>query len=117
MHSGLLWTGLNGVIAWESGEFGVEIQLHVVGDGDLAGLLIADGVHIETRAFGSDTVDARSAGGKRSRPLSRGFENSFIPSDENVAVPAIACVWYTDQVRRWIRGIRGKKKEGCKTYQ
>lgn len=56
LHNGLLWVGLNGFIAWESREFGVEIQIYVVGDGDLAGLLIA---HIENRVFGSDTVNAR----------------------------------------------------------
>lgn len=59
LHNGFLWVGLNGFIAWESREFGVEIQIYVVGDGDLAGLLIADRFHIENRVFGSDTVNAR----------------------------------------------------------
>ena len=92
LYSSLLWTGLNRIIAWESREFGTEVKFHVIGDGDFAGLLIADRVHVKNGALGGDAVDAWRSGSKRPTLFSRSFENSFFPGDEDITVATITCV-------------------------
>lgn len=89
LHCCGFWAGLNRVIAWERGEFGVSVKFHLVGDGEFAGLLVSNGIYIEDRAVGGNAIGARGAGGDGSTLFGRGCKDAFFPRDKDVAVSTV----------------------------
>ncbi len=92
LHCGGLWARLNRVIAWESGEFGVSVKLHLVGDGDLARLLVDNRIHIKDGTVGGNAISARGAGDDGSTLFGRSCKDAFFPGDEDIAMSTVTYV-------------------------
>lgn len=106
LHCGGLWARLNRVIAWESGEFGVSVKLHLIGDGDLARLLVDNGIYIEDRAVSGNAISARGPGYDGSTFFGRGCKDAFFPGDEDITMSTVTYVQVVREICGRTKGER-----------